>query len=247
MELIKRTLNVDDALGWYLTRNEVRTWTEDFIDENTGEPISIERNEVVCGKGAQINEIILSLLKENGIKTVTVSNMPILGDQEKYLHLWETVLKVRYKKGNTGKKSYFVFADSPADAEVYIARYFELNIEAEFELTKVNQLEYNSIIKLYETERDEYERDGRKKVKWYKCQIYSMIDDEESGESRSAGMSNILVQAISFENAITAIKAVLNRDEYTAHYNTIKLLQELNVVDVFIPDEKVSYYSNLEL
>jgi Fe2+ or Zn2+ uptake regulation protein len=72
-------------------------------------------------------------------------------------------------------------------------------------------------------------------------------DDDDDGNSRSAGTKNVLVQASTFEKAIAAIKLVMNRSEYESIYNTIKLLQELNIVDVFIPDESVSYYSDSEL
>ena len=247
MELIKKTMDVADAKGWYLTQNEKRYWTEEIIDDETGDPTTVERSEMLCGKGALINEITLSLLEENGVKTVKVSNIPLRGTQEKYLNLWEAVLKVRSAKGD-GKKCYFVTADCPADAETFISEYFEVNIDAIFELVKVNKLEYGKVIKIYDTEREEYESDGNKKVKWYKCQIYSMIDDDDDdGNSRSAGAKNILVQATSFEKAIAAIKLVMNRSEYESIYNTIKLLQELNIVDVFIPDESVSYYSDSEI
>jgi len=246
MEVIKKTMNVEDASGWYLTQNEKRYWMEDFKDEESDEITSVERNEIICQKGSLINEIIASLLKENGIETVIVSNVPILGEQDKISNLWETVMNVRYPKGANRKKSYFLIADCPSDAETFIANYFELNVDAKFELVKVNKLDFNKVIKMYETERDEYEEDGKKHVKWYKCQIYSMVDDDDSGE-KSAGMKNVLVQATDFEKAIAAIKAVMNRDEYESIYSTLKLLQELNIVDVFIPDESVDYYSNEEV
>lgn len=247
MEIIKQTLEVKDAIGLYLIRNEKRHWTEDFTDEETQETSKIERSEIVCGKGTLINEIIASLLEENGIETVEVSNVPLIGTQNKNLNLWEALLKVRSNKGDS-KKCYYVTADCPANAEKFISEYFEVNVEAVFELVKVGKLEYGKVIKMYETEREEYEEDGKKQVRWYKCQIYSMIDDDDdTGESKSAGMKNILVQATTFENAIAAIKMVLNRSEYESIYNTIKFLQELNVVEVFIPDEQVSYYSNEEL
>ena len=249
MEIIKKKLDVKDALGWYLMRDEYRTWMETVEeDDETGEPVEVERKEILCGKGTPINEISMSLLHENGVKVIEVSNVPVKGEQDKCLNLWETALKVRYKdSAKDSKRSWFVTADHPAAAEAVIAGYFELNVEAVFELVKVNKLDFNRVIKMYDTEKEEYDADGTTKVRWYKCQIYSMVDDEDSGESKSAGMSNILVQAVSFEKAITAIKAVMNRDEYTAIYNTIKLLQELTVVDVFIPEEKVSYYSNDEI
>jgi len=246
MEVIKQTMNVSDALGWYMLKTEKRTWTEEITDDETGDVSIAERSEPICGRGTQINEIIQSLLIENGAKQIEVSNVPILGEQSKYLNLWETTLNVRYKNGNKPcKNSYYLTADHPAAAEAFIVGYFELNIDANFEFVKVSKIEYNKVIRMYETERDEYEESGEKKVKWYKCQIYSMVDDD--GESRNAGMKNILVQAVSFESAITAVKSIMNRDEYDAIYNTIKLMQELSVIEVFIPDESVSYYSNDEI
>ncbi|OAV76047.1 hypothetical protein Barb7_00281 [Bacteroidales bacterium Barb7] len=33
MELIKKTLDVSEAKGWYLLENEKRVWKEDFTDK----------------------------------------------------------------------------------------------------------------------------------------------------------------------------------------------------------------------
>ena len=244
MELIKKTMNVEDAKGWYLMQNEKRYWMEDFLDEDTGDVVPTERSEIICEKGAQLNELLISLLQENGIKTVKVSNIPMRGSQEKYMNLWETVLKVT-EKGNSRKRSYIVTADSPAAAEAFVSEYFEINIEAAFELVKVNQVEYNKVIKVYDTERESYEASGTHNAKWYKCQIYAMVDDD--GEGTSAGCRNLLVLAFSFENAIQAAKLIMNRNEYDEIYNTFKTMQELTIVDVFIPDDNVSYYSDDEL
>lgn len=41
-----RTKNVRDMIGNYLAAPDVKTWTEDFLDEDTGEVVSIERNEM---------------------------------------------------------------------------------------------------------------------------------------------------------------------------------------------------------
>jgi hypothetical protein len=74
-----------------------------------------------------------------------------------------------------------------------------------------------------------------------------MIDTEDGDNSKSAGSRNILVQAKDFEKAIEAVKRTMNRDEYDSIYNTLKLMQELTISEVFIPDESVSYYSNEEI
>ena len=246
MELIKKTMNVADADGWYLLQNEYRIWIEDITDEDSGETTPVERQEVVCGKGTALNVITISLLRENGIETVKVSNIPLKGNQEKQLNIWETILKVRSAKGES-KKTYMVSAECPAGAEKFISEWHELNVEATFELTKVNKQDYDKVIKMYDIEKEQYEESGdkNKKVKWYKCQIYVMFDDDS--DSNGSSQRNILCQATSFENAIKAIKSVLGKNEYESIYNTFKLVQEQKIEEVFIPDESVSYYSNSEL
>jgi hypothetical protein len=244
MDLIKKTMSVDDANGWYLLQNEYRTWKEDVTDMDTGEITTVERNEVLCGKGTQINEIIAKLLTGNGVTEVKVSNISLKGNQEKVLNLWETILKVRTKKGDS-KKTYMVTADCPAAAEKFISEWHELNIEGSFELIKVTKQDYNKVIKMYDLEREEYEKDGTKRVKWYKCQIYCIFDDD--ADSSNSSQRNILCEATGFEKAISAIKLVLGSDEYENIYNTFKLLQEQKIEEVFIPDESISYYSDNNL
>lgn len=245
MELIKKTLEVAEANGWYLLQNEKRFWLEDFIDEESGDSTTIERSEVICKKGVQVNDIIMSMLEENGVKSIRVSNIPLIGSQDKNLNLWEAVMKVHTSKGNS-KQSFITKADCPGAAEKFVAEWFEMNVDGSCVFVSVKSQDYSKVIKLYETECEDIEKDG-KNVLWYKCQIYSMLDGDDDGESHNAGSKNLLVQASSFENAIKAIKSVMNRSEYDAIYNTIKSLSELNLEEVFVPDEDVSYYSENEI
>lgn len=245
MELQKKTLPVEEANGWYLMQTEKRYWEEMEIDEDTGNQTPVEHSAPICEKGAQVNDIIKSLLLENGIKTIKVSNIPLLGQQDKNLNLWGTDVKILTGKGN--KKSYIVTADSPAAAEVFISEYLEVNLEATFKLIKINEQDYNKVIKIYDSEKEQLEL-NKKRICWYKAQIYSLYDDgEDEGEGSSAGSRNILVQATSFDKAMAAIKAVMTQNEFDSIYNTFKKLEELNIVDVFMPDENLVYYSDEDL
>lgn len=245
MELIKKTLPLAEANGWYLTQNENRYWDEDLLDEDTGNVTTIERSEVLCGKGTCINPIIQSLLEQNGIKQVNVSNIQILGFQEKHLNLWEVLVKLRDNRGEK-KNVYIVTANCPSDAEKFTSEYIEVNIDTTFEITKTNgNLKYDRVIKMYDSEREQYEESGRYPIKWYKCQVFAMIEDDDDG--KNSGSRNILVQSTRIEKAIEAVKIVLNANEYEAIYNTIEVVQKLNIVDVFIPDEEVSYYSDNDI
>lgn len=245
MELQKKTLPVEEANGWYLMQTEKRDCEEVEIDEDTGNQITVNRQKTICGKGTQINEIMKSLLLENGITTVKVSNIPLLGEQDKKLNLWGTDIKILTGKGN--KKSYIVTADSPAAAEVFISEYLEVNLEATFKLIKINEQDYNKVIKIYDSEKEQLEL-NKKRICWYKAQIYSLFDDgEDEGEGSSAGSRNVLVQATSFDKAMAAIKAVMTQNEFDSIYNTFKKIEELNIVDVFMPDENLVYYSDEDL
>lgn len=44
-----RTSDPKEMLGKYMPKHALKTWTEDFLDQDTGETVSIERNQIVVG------------------------------------------------------------------------------------------------------------------------------------------------------------------------------------------------------
>lgn len=61
---------VADAVGRYLSKNAVHSWTETFMDADTKEPVQIERNEIIVHRGQMVTDKILRELEEQGIKEV---------------------------------------------------------------------------------------------------------------------------------------------------------------------------------
>ena len=57
-------------IGRKLAARVLRTWTEDFVDEDTGEVVSIDRNEVVLERDSVIEEQDLETILESGSKSV---------------------------------------------------------------------------------------------------------------------------------------------------------------------------------
>ena len=43
-------------LNMYLAKRVLKTWEESFIDEDTGETVNIERNEVLFDRGSLIDQ-----------------------------------------------------------------------------------------------------------------------------------------------------------------------------------------------
>jgi DNA-directed RNA polymerase subunit beta len=56
--------------GRKLAARVLRTWVEDFVDEDTGEVVSIERNEVVVDRETIIEKEHIDLILESGTKTI---------------------------------------------------------------------------------------------------------------------------------------------------------------------------------
>ena len=57
-------------LGRKLAARVLKSWIEDFVDEDTGEVVSIERNEVIIDRETIIEDEHVALILESGTKTV---------------------------------------------------------------------------------------------------------------------------------------------------------------------------------
>jgi DNA-directed RNA polymerase subunit beta len=55
-----------------LAARVLRTWTEDFVDEDTGEVVSIDRNEVVLERDSMITEDDIQTIIDSGSKSIIV-------------------------------------------------------------------------------------------------------------------------------------------------------------------------------
>ena len=79
---VVETNNPDEMLHKYLAENAVKTWTENFIDQDTGEKVPVERHEVIFERGTYIDESLLPKImfsiQSEELKTVKVcENMPL--------------------------------------------------------------------------------------------------------------------------------------------------------------------------
>jgi DNA-directed RNA polymerase subunit beta len=60
------------VLGSKLAARVVRSWIEDFVDEDTGEVVSIERTEVIIERETILEDAHIDLIIDAGIKTILV-------------------------------------------------------------------------------------------------------------------------------------------------------------------------------
>ena len=62
--------SIKKVIGRKLAARVLRTWTEDFVDEDTGEVVSIDRNEVLLERDSVISEDDIELIIDSGSKSV---------------------------------------------------------------------------------------------------------------------------------------------------------------------------------
>lgn len=60
------------AVGRKLAARVLKSWVEDFVDEDTGEVVSIERNEVIMDRETEITEENIEDILDSGAQTVLV-------------------------------------------------------------------------------------------------------------------------------------------------------------------------------
>lgn len=58
------------AIGRRLAGNVVKAWVEDFVDEDTGEVVSIERTEIVITRETVLEESHIADIIESGVQNI---------------------------------------------------------------------------------------------------------------------------------------------------------------------------------
>lgn len=156
------TDNTEKMLGKWVARRALRTWTEEFSDKDTGETVSIERNEILLERGTYIDQDVLSSIKfmmtEGSLKEVEVSNQNRQGMLLKNHSLlpYKAIAKIDGKR-----KSFLLYANSVANALVILIDYIELYFKGGFEVTDIKEMDYCVVIidRLKSAEVRKYELD----------------------------------------------------------------------------------------
>ena len=84
----KKTLHSN--IGKRLAARVLRTWVEDFVDEDTGEVVSLERNEIVLERDTILDEDNIAMILELEVKSVFIQREEVSGD---YAIIYNTLNK----------------------------------------------------------------------------------------------------------------------------------------------------------
>lgn len=98
------TSDVYEMFGKYIAKHLLRKWTEDFIDEDTGDVVSIDRSEILIPAGTFVDASIQSeinfFMQSGDVTEVEVSNQSRLAHESRlgFLATWFAVIEVATKK-----------------------------------------------------------------------------------------------------------------------------------------------------
>jgi DNA-directed RNA polymerase subunit beta len=81
---------LEKFVGKRLAARVLRTWVEDFVDEDTGEVVSIERNEIVLERDTVLDQSNIEMIADMDVKSVFIQKEEVSGD---YAIIYNTLNK----------------------------------------------------------------------------------------------------------------------------------------------------------
>ena len=111
-----KVVPVAEAIGHYLAKRAVRTYTEDFIDEDTKETVTIDRCEVLLERGKLITYELANGLKKDGVNEVEISDCPFRAEEQTDFNSLAHI-KVTVRSSNNENAVLIVRSDSLRGAQ----------------------------------------------------------------------------------------------------------------------------------
>ena len=141
--------NLKKALGRRLAARVLKTWVEDFVDEDTSEVVSIERNEVVIDRETVLEESHIEEILESGVQNI------LLHKEERNLSDYSIIYNTLQKDSSNSEKEAVLYiyrqlrnaepADDASAREVITNLFFS---EKRYDLGEVGRYRINKKLNL---------------------------------------------------------------------------------------------------
>lgn len=237
----------------------LKTWKEDFLDEDKGEVITIDRNEVLFERGILIDQDILAQInfhiQAGEIKEVEVSNQRRMSYELESTHLRPFIAQIEL---SDGKKAKFLLYSSTVDKALSVLKdWVELNYTSPFIVQLVKTFDTNIIlidtlkpVKI-DTEAGAEESEQEDQDELENQKKFYQIDFNVEIDGTSTHTYSAVVQTINVDRAMMLINDYLVRKEkkrakdaaekgheYTEQTYTTSIEKAAPIpVGVFIPKE----------
>lgn len=237
-ENIITTSNTDEMYGKYLVKPLFRKWPENFLDEDTGEVITVDRSEMIFERGTYLQEDELAVinfhLQAGDLSEVTVSDQKRTGVLSNGWNVQPWCVTVQLTK----KHKYLLLARNIFQALAIVEDYMELHCDISFSITSAKEFKnhifiFDDTVKLVEdngVEKPETELEESRVYVYmfYSIEATAVLGDENEKDYR------FLVYARDVDDAKRIIeKYIREKIEKSADEN------ELSLVDSYIAAESV--------
>ncbi|MBD0822616.1 hypothetical protein [Aestuariibaculum marinum] len=177
-EVTFKTSDLAKMKGQYLAERLLRSWNEDFTDADTGEVVSIERNEVILERGTYLSNHELSeinfYLQSGDIKEIRVSNQKRAAVLVSGMPtVWLVTIEVSGKK-----KSLYLYANCVDTAMSISKDYVEQKYLGKFKFVNIKELAYSYLISADEDKEDGHDSEDEDKI--YKIEVEIARDEDDT-------------------------------------------------------------------
>lgn len=192
----------------WAARSICRVHEEDFLNEDTGETVTIERNDIMFARGSNISKDDFSELlfhfQAGDLKEASFSNQRRLGFvNSTYWRLWKVTT------GGCSKLNILLFAPDVITAHAIVKDYIELNYKGSYIIEKMGIMPSSNII---EDPGDGDNDNNKSDNVWFQITIVTYPADLE--ESQVTDDDKIQEDFIIYSDCVENAKNVI--DEHIA-------------------------------
>jgi len=214
-EIKRTTKNPKLLLNMYTSCRVLKSWTENFVDEDSGEVVPIERNEVVFDRGILIDQDILAQMKFY-FETGDISEVEVSNQRRMAYQLENNSLDIFVAVADMGdKKHKFIFYATGIDMAIPLLKdYIELNYTSGFILKSIKDFDVAIILidnlkkAIPEDEEPEIDEDTTEVEK-----KFIQIDFNVEVDGTKVYTSSAVVQTYNVERAMMLINDYLIKQE----------------------------------
>lgn len=198
-----------EMLNRYLAENVYKKWTEDIADSDTGEVISIERQDLLFERGTfidkKVRESIVFHQMAGDIVEVCVSNQKRLGIEEieERLSLYKASLRIKGKR-----RVFLLYATSVRNADTILRDYVELSIDGRFRIMDIKEVDYHTFI-ADPGDGEEEDSDTAGQRRFYQITVRVILHDPEEKQPDDETDCTFIVHTLSAYRANTLIETHL--------------------------------------
>ena len=224
-EIRYKTSEPGEMLNRWLASRVLKTWTEDFVDEDTNEVVSVERHEILFNRGALVDQDTLAkirfFIEAGDISQVEVSNQKRLAFAVENTTMYPFIAQVRI----FDKNYKFLFYSTSVENSIELLKdYVELNYSGGFHIVMIK--EFDSCIILTDNfkeiksdapegeesqEEKTPESDNDNKKKFYQIEV--TVTYGEEGESPDQALKTFVVNTYNVDRAMMVINAYLSKEQ----------------------------------